>query len=258
MAGGEGVSNLSNVVTHSPRPHHHRLCVNAYVGALHLFVALELSAPWTVIFGHSGSGKSTLLRAACGLLPNRMIEFSQRSSTNTWLEVQTREHSTPPHLRSIAYAPQGAVLFPHLTVRKNIAFAADATSRPSPQLLQDAISLFDLTALVDRMPLDLSGGERQRVNLARAFAVPNPTLFLLDEPFTGIDRAGRARLIPILQQRIAERNTPVLSVTHDVEEALLLRAEVIRLEQGSVTAQGPANEVLAAERTNILRALDLS
>jgi molybdate transport system ATP-binding protein len=227
---------LSDIST----PHHH-LHLDTHLGVLHLRVNIDLTAPWTVIFGPSGSGKSTILRAACGLLPKA--------------EPNLRQQDLPPHRRSIAYAPQGAILFPHLTVRQNISFATDATHNPSPHLIQEILDLFELSPLANRMPRDLSGGERQRVNLARALAVPQPKLLLLDEPFTGLDRNLRDTFLPRMQQRALQLRIPVLSVTHDVEEALLLNAEVIRLDQGAVIDQGPAPDVLAAERTSILQAL---
>ncbi|MBW4037395.1 MAG: ATP-binding cassette domain-containing protein [Acidobacteria bacterium] len=237
---------------------HHRIRVHAHCGSLRIHCILELTAPWTIIFGPSGSGKSTLLRATAGLLRAGQVELSRYTAANlTWTHLQTPYLTTPPHLRSLAYAPQGSVLFPHLSVRKNVAFAADAHNQPSTQLVTEALTLFDLVPLADRLPSSLSGGERQRVNLARAFAVPSPTLLLLDEPFTGIDRSTRDRLIPAIQQRVAQLAVPVLSVTHDVEEALLLRAEVVRLDSGAVTAQGPADYVLEAERASILKSLNL-
>jgi molybdate transport system ATP-binding protein len=234
------------------------LSVDARFGPLHLNVRLDLTAPWTVIFGPSGSGKSSLLRAACGLLNPGTTEFSERSTTNAdWVELEDHARATPPHLRAIGYAPQGDVLFPHLTVRENVAFAVDARRRQiaNTQIITEAIDLFELGALADRMPRDLSGGERQRVNLARAFAVPAARLMLFDEPFTGFDRGLRDALLPRMQQRIAQLGIPVISVTHDVEEALLLGAEVIRLEQGAVIAQGPASQVLAEERAQMLSVL---
>lgn len=236
---------------------HHRLSVDAHFGPLHLLAHLHLTAPWTVIFGPSGSGKSSLLRAACGLLHPAAVEFSARPANQAaWLKIQSRHHTTPVHQRSIGYAPQGSVLFPHLSVRENIAFAAQVRHIHDHHSITAAIHLFELAQLAHRMPRDLSGGERQRVNLARAFAVPSARLLLLDEPFTGVDRHRRDILLPRMQQHAAHLGIPILSVTHDVEEALLLDAEVIRIEQGAVIDQGPATRVLADERARILTVLN--
>jgi molybdate transport system ATP-binding protein len=215
---------------------------------------MTLSAPWTILFGPSGSGKSSILRAACGLIPSADVTFAQ-----TLPEPQNQPQSLeriPTHRRNLAYAPQGAVLFPHLTVGQNVAFATDIRHEPHSAATDVALDLFQLTPLAQRLPRDLSGGERQRVNLARAFAVPAPHLILLDEPFTGIDRSLRDILLPSMQQRAAQQGIPVLSVTHDIEEALILNAEVIRLEHGSVVDQGPASQVLAEERARMLQILN--
>jgi molybdate transport system ATP-binding protein len=213
-----------------------------------------LSAPWTILFGPSGSGKSSILRAACGLIPTADVTFAQ-----TLPAPQNQPQSLeriPPHRSNLAYAPQGTVLFPHLTVRQNVSFATDIRHQPHSPTIDAALDLFQLTPLAQRLPRDLSGGERQRVNLARAFAVPGPHLLLLDEPFTGIDRSLRDLLLPRMQQRAAQQGIPVLSVTHDIEEALILNAEVIRLEQGLIVDQGPASQVLADERARMLDVLN--
>ncbi len=246
---------MSDPTTTTPFQPHHRLSVDAHLGPLHLLAHLDLAAPWTVIFGPSGSGKSSLLRAACGLLHPSNVEFSERSTNAAWLEIQARHHTTPVHLRSIGYAPQGSVLFPHLSIRENIAFAAQARRIPNDHSITAAIDLFELSPLAHRMPRDLSGGERQRVNLARAFAVPAARLLLLDEPFTGVDRNLRDTLLPRMQQHAAQLGLPVISGTHDVEEALLLGASVIRIEHGAGIDQGPASRVLADERARMLTVL---
>lgn len=236
-----------------PEPHH-SLRVDATLGPLNLSAKMTLSAPWTILFGPSGSGKSSILRAACGLIPPADVDFTQ-SVPNGREELQTNHHGIPTHRRNLAYAPQGAILFPHLTVRQNIAFATDIRHQPHSPLIESALDLFQLTPLAHRLPRDLSGGERQRVNLARAFAVPTPHLIFLDEPFTGVDRSLRDTLLPRMQQHAAQLGVPVLSVTHDIEEALILAAEVIRLEQGAIIDQGPASQVLADERTRMLNIL---
>jgi molybdate transport system ATP-binding protein len=261
---------LSNASTN---PAHHRLNIDTHLGPLHLQAQLHLAAPWTVIFGPSGSGKSSILRAACGLLPSnksrpcfsfchsRRPGWSESAvavksvSPDTTATEWTTLDSTPTHRRNLAYAPQGAILFPHLSVSENIAFATDARHQSNTQLIDTAINLFDLAPLANRLPRDLSGGERQRANLARAFAVPSPHLLLLDEPFTGIGRALRDTLLPRMQQHTAQHGITVLSVTHDVEEALLLNAEVIRLDAGRIIAQGPASQILANERARMLTIL---
>lgn len=232
---------------------HHELSVEAIIGPLHLNARLRLHTPWTVIFGPSGSGKSSILRAACGLIPEVKVDF--RRTTVNGASVQL--HSLSTYRRSLAYAPQHAALFPHLSAEGNIRFPAQVSSSlPRDTTLADeVIEFFDLRGLANSMPEQLSGGERRRVALARAFAVPNARLMLLDEPFTGLDRAMRDNLLPRMRAWLAIHAIPVLSVTHDVDEALLLDADVIRLENGRVLAQGPAREVLAGERDRLLEAL---
>ncbi|MFC6647482.1 ATP-binding cassette domain-containing protein [Granulicella cerasi] len=224
---------------------HHQLTVKGRAGSVDLDVSLALTAPWTILFGPSGSGKSSLLRAAAGVLPALDVTFTRSNEAL---------HARPTHLRQLAYAPQQAALFPHLSVRDNITFPLTIRDdrKQHETLAAQAIDLFRLRSLLDARPQELSGGEQRRVALARALTVPHAKLLMLDEPFTGFDRKLRDDLIPALQQWTRERNLPVLSVTHDVDEALLLNAEVIRLHGGCVTAHGPALEVLADERERLL------
>jgi molybdate transport system ATP-binding protein len=235
---------------------HHKLRVAGERGALKLEADLAFAAPWTVIFGPSGSGKSSFLRALCGLLPNAEVAFSRREDS-TWTDL----HQVPTSRRALAYAPQGGTIFPHMSVARNIAFAAQSAKGargddPATQAaLAAAVDLFAMTPLLARLPRSLSGGERQGVSLARAFAVPYAKLMLLDEPFNGIDHTMRSVLLPRMVAALAKRNIPAISVTHDVEEALMLNAWVIRIDGGKVLAQGPAKEVLAPERERMLRVL---
>ena len=238
-----------------PGPPHHRLAVDRRLGALHLRADLPLQAPWTVIFGPSGSGKSSLLRAACGLLGQEGVRFS-RWERDAELPLISQEHSTPPHRLGLGCAPQQGALFPHLSVAENVGFPMAARNKPANQIeVDDLLDLFDIAALRSRTPRMLSGGERQRVNLARAFAVPDARLLLLDEPFSGMGRELRGRLLARMKAWIQARGLPVLSVTHDVDEALLLGADVVVVDEGQVVRRGPAAETLAAERERLLRAL---
>ncbi len=223
---------------------------------MHLEVAAEFSAGWTVIFGPSGSGKSSLLRTACGLVPGLAVEF-RRWQDGTWHELQGTARSTPTNWRELAYAPQGTAIFPHLTVRENIEFGLKSRGvKDTGGFVDAAIETFSLGPLLKRMPRQLSGGERQGVSLARAFAVPNAKLMLLDEPFNGVDRHMRDHLLPRMRERLTTLGVPAISVTHDVEEALLLQAEVLRIDAGKIVASGSAHDVLDHERRSMRRALD--
>ncbi len=239
-----------------PRQPHHQLRVRGNRGAVELDVAAEFSAPWTVIFGPSGSGKSSLLRAACGLVPGVAIEF-RRWQDGAWHELQGAARSTRTSWRELAYAPQGTAIFPHLSVRENIEFGIKSRGiKDTGNFFEAAIETFSLGPLLKRMPRQLSGGERQGVSLARAFAVPHAKLMLLDEPFNGVDRHMRDHLLPRMRERLAALGVPAISVTHDVEEALLLQAEVFRIDAGKIVARGSALDVLEAERRSMRRALD--
>jgi len=240
---------------------HHQLLVKGRRGSVELDVSLELTAPWTVIFGPSGSGKSSLLRAACGLVPGVKVEFRRWNAADNkgqgeWLELQGTSRALPTSWRELAYAPQGTAIFSHMTVKKNIEFGWKSRGHKRDRhFVDEAIELFAMQPLLQRRPRELSGGERQGVGLARAFAVPNAKLVLLDEPFSGIGRGMREALLPRMRARLAAMGVPALSVTHDVEEAILLGAEVVRLEAGKVIARGPAKDVLADERVAMMRTL---
>lgn len=239
--------------TAPPLWHHHRLQLRTQLGALALDIDLDITRNWTVIFGPSGSGKSTILRALAGLLPNTNARLIRQDDDRN---EQDLTH-TPPRARHIAYAPQQPSLFPHLTVVDNVAFAQkfSSSSAASEQNINDAIKLFRLEDIINRYPKNLSGGERQRVNLARAFCVPNPQLMLLDEPFAGIDRPLRDAILPELRETLRRSGVPVVSVTHDVEEAFRLQAEVVILRDGRIVNQGYVSKVLADERLSIIDAL---
>jgi molybdate transport system ATP-binding protein len=264
----------------------HRLAVKARVGALGLDVAAEFTAPWTVLFGPSGCGKTSVLRAMGGVLVGAEVEFGRRKLVGVRDSVETRgsvethvskaRHGAPgfvgsqsadgweelgglaPDCRGLAYAPQAGAVFPHLSVRENVGFPYLVCKDPPREaaMVDEALSLFQLHALAGRRPGELSGGERQRVNLARAFATPHACLVMLDEPFAGLDRGMRDELLPRMMEWVRERGVPVVSVTHDVDEALLLAAEVVRMEAGKVVAQGGVREVLEEERVRMVRVLE--
>jgi len=218
------------------------------IGALALDVTFRTSSPWTVLFGPSGSGKSTVLRAVAGLLRPQAgsITLGDQPVCDT-----SRSICLAPRFRPVCWSAQHPALFPHLSVAENVAFGLTRSGSLSAAQVrsaaEEALAHFQLRSLALRRPAQLSGGEQQRVALARAAIGVRGKLLLLDEPFTGLDTELRDRLITDLRTWLG--STPVVSVTHNVTEAILLEAEVIRLAQGKVTAQGTALCVLAHERT---------
>jgi molybdate transport system ATP-binding protein len=241
------------------------------VGALSLDVAFELTQPWTLLFAPSGAGKTTILRAIAGLLQPegaclvsrlRTVPGNAPPIVGERILIDTaRGISIPPHQRGVRMVSQNAALFPHLNVIKNIRYnflRLDREPEENKQFddyLQSLLALCRVEHLTAKMPAQLSGGERQRVALARSLAAGGYSLLLLDEPFTALDAALRDELITDLRAWLARGNIRVLAVTHDISEAFQLNAEVIKLQNGGIAAQGPASVVLAEERRRLLEQL---
>jgi molybdate transport system ATP-binding protein len=206
-----------------------------------------------VLFGPSGSGKTTVLRAIAGFLrPDAgWIVRSENVLVNCEGGIWVRAHARP-----VRTAGQVARLFPQMTVMGNVLYGVGAKS---DGVVDEVMGLFRLRELAGRMPRALSGGESQRVSVARAVAsavtLGGPALLLLDEPFGGLDLKLRDELLVELREWLARRKVPVLSVTHDVGEAFLLGAEVIKIAEGRVVEHGPVEVVLAEERRRLVERL---
>ncbi|ADW68831.1 ATP-binding cassette domain-containing protein [Granulicella tundricola] len=221
------------------------------MGTLELDVAFEAGGGWTVLFGPSGSGKSTVLRAVAGFVRPDEGRISVRTGTRQRVLVDTgTRRFLPAHKRGLRYAGQAAMLFPKMTVRENLMQAHVGPGREA--WLESAIRHFGLGELERKMPGELSGGQRQMVSVVRA-AVGEGEILLLDEPFSGLDGRLRDSLIGRLREWLGK--TPVVSVTHDVGEAFLLGAEVVRMSEGRVVRQGAVEDVLGEERERLLGVL---
>jgi molybdate transport system ATP-binding protein len=230
-----------------------RIDVEHTLGELKLRVDCALSAGWTVLFGPSGAGKTSLLRVLGGLTrPDRgRIVLHGRtladSGNGTWLN---------PARREIGFVTQRPTLFPNLNVSANVSFGLGRLSRQvSEDRVMEMLELFQASGLARRMPADLSGGERQRVALARALA-PEPRLLLLDEPFAAMDADLKTLILERLNHWLAEHKVPALYVSHDVAEAFQTASDVLVIEKGEITAQGPPEIALANQREQLLRQLD--
>jgi molybdate transport system ATP-binding protein len=247
----------------------HTVQIAHRIGSLDVDVSFTITKPWTILFGPSGSGKTTMLRAIAGLLRpdhGRIVTTTFPGSAQETIVVLLdtgRGLSVPAHKRLIRLAPQQPSLFPHLTVLKNLQYGHDlfGHDRMHQELLDrhidQMLDAFRIRHLAEKRPGELSGGEARRVTLARARAATGCRLLLLDEPFTGMDAPLRDDLIPALRTRhdFLESGT-TLSVTHDVAEAFQLNAEVIKIADGKVIAQGPVEIVLAEERHRLLQQLN--
>jgi molybdate transport system ATP-binding protein len=197
-------------------------------------LAANFSAPGdgiTALFGPSGSGKSTLLAALAGLkkLESGRIMLKGRVCAGAGLHV-------PPHRRGFGLVFQEARLFPHLTIRRNIAYAASRAPR-SHLRLEEVAEFFDIASLLDRPVNNLSGGEKSRVALARAL-VSMPDYLLLDEPFAALDGARRRNFIDVLLAAHRRFKIPMLVVTHNIDDAAALASHMVAIEKGRLVTEG--------------------
>ena len=172
------------------------------------------------ILGPSGAGKSTLLRIIAGLLQpdSGRIVLDDVDVTNR-----------PAHVRNVGMMFQDEQLFPHLDVAANIAFGPRMHRWPATEVtarVDELLTIVGLEGFRDRQVDRLSGGEKKRVALARSLA-PRPTVLLLDEPLTGLDRELHDRLIAELAGVLRATATTALMVTHDRDEATALASKVV-------------------------------
>jgi ABC-type sulfate/molybdate transport systems ATPase subunit len=222
--------------------------LDARRGGFHLHVAGKFTAPWTVVFGPSGAGKSTLLRLLAGLDAGSMVRVSLDGRV---LTDSSRGFAVRPGKRQTGLVAQESSLFPHLTVAENVCYGLEAMERVQHvRRIEEVLALAGAEELAERRPQELSGGQAQRVALARALA-PAPLLLLLDEPFSALDGEASDSLLERLQAWVTANQVQVVMATHDATDALALGAEVLLLEDGNKAAQGPAAEVLAAERERL-------
>jgi iron(III) transport system ATP-binding protein len=200
---------------------------------------LDLEVPagsLTAVLGLSGCGKTTLLRVIAG------FERAERGAVS--LGGQTLDDGRTyiaPERRSVGYVPQEGALFPHLSVRQNVAFGLPRRERRG-QRVAELLEMVGIAALERRLPHELSGGEQQRVALARALA-RRPQALLLDEPFSSLDASLRARVREEVHALLCEHGVTTVLVTHDQEEALSLADTVAVLRDGSIIQHGAPAEL---------------
>jgi multiple sugar transport system ATP-binding protein len=198
-----------------------------------------------VLLGPSGCGKTTLLRLIAGLeYPDRgTIAIGGRNVTDS-----------PPRKREIAMVFQSYAIFPHMSVRKNIAFGLRMRGVPSEEALRrvnHAAELVQLEDFLERYPAQLSGGQRQRVAVARAI-VMQPAVLLMDEPLSNLDALLRLQFRAELKKLVQELKTTTIYVTHDQVEALSLGTRIAVMREGQIVQCDAPMRVYDMPRTTFV------
>jgi putative spermidine/putrescine transport system ATP-binding protein len=213
--------------------------VSRRYGAVHAISELCLTVgagEFLTLLGSSGCGKTTTLMMVAG--------FDTPSAGEIRVDGRTMTR-VPPHLREQGFVFQQYALFPHMTVRQNLAFplevrgvrAAQRTAR-----INRMLERFALNELAERLPSQLSGGQQQRTALARAL-IHDPPLLLMDEPLAALDRKLRLQLQSDIKALQREFNVTVLYVTHDQEEALAMSDRIAIMNRGRIEQVAPPEDL---------------
>lgn len=191
---------------------------------------------FVVLVGASGCGKSTILRMIAGL---------EEITSGEILIGDKKVNDIPPKDRDIAFVFQSYALYPHMTVRENIAFGLKmrkVDKKIIEQKVKEAAEILDLTEYLDRKPKQLSGGQRQRVALGRAI-VRNPKVFLMDEPLSNLDAKLRVQMRSEIKKLHEKLQTTFIYVTHDQTEALTMGDRIVVLDKGIIQQVDTPEEI---------------
>ena len=202
------------------------VAVTLSLGSLALHVELRTHRRAVAVVGPSGAGKSTLLRILAGVerRATGRVELAGRVLLDSAKRIFVE-----PWERRVGWVPQDDLLFPHLSVRQNLAFAG-----ANPGDVEEMAEMLAIRTLLERRPRNLSGGERQRVALGRAL-LARPELLLLDEPFSALDRPLRLDLVRRVQALAERAGIVLVLVSHDEGDAAALAEERWLLVDGQLT-----------------------
>jgi len=213
--------------------------VNKSFGATQVIPGINLTineGEFVVFVGPSGCGKSTLLRLIAGL----------EDTTSGTIEIDGRDVTgEAPAKRKLAMVFQSYALYPHMSVRKNIAFPLKMAKMPQDAIdkkVDDAARVLNLTNYLDRRPGQLSGGQRQRVAIGRAI-VREPSAFLFDEPLSNLDAALRGNMRLEISELHHQLKTTMIYVTHDQVEAMTMADKIVVLNAGNIEQVGSPMEL---------------
>jgi ABC-type sugar transport system ATPase subunit len=198
-----------------------------------------------VMVGPSGCGKSTLMRCVAGL--EAITEGTIRAGDRVLNEL-------PPHERGVGMVFQSYALYPHLTVRENLAFPLEVKKVPKSEQRAEVdrvAAILGLGPLLERLPRQLSGGQRQRVAIGRCL-VRKPEIYCFDEPLSNLDAALRSQIRVELKSLQRELGKTALYVTHDQVEAMTLADRIVVLNRGVVEQTGTPEELYARPRNRFV------
>ena len=207
---------------------------------------------FVTVIGSSGSGKTTILKMINRLIEpddGEIIVEGKNISKENLIELR----------RSIGYAVQGSVLFPHLTIEKNISYVPNLLKKEDKAKTKEEISKWMKIVgldekLKERYPHELSGGQQQRVGIARSLAA-SPNILLMDEPFGAVDEITRHQLQEEILRIHQHSKITILFITHDISEALKLGTKVLVMDKGVVHQYAHPEELLIDPKTDFVRQL---
>ncbi|MBP2443146.1 molybdenum ABC transporter ATP-binding protein [Rhizobium leguminosarum] len=216
--------------------------VKQRLGGFSLDAAFSSERGVTALFGRSGSGKTSMIRIIAGLArPDEgRVVLDGEPLTETAASI-----FVPKHRRRFGYVFQEARLFPHLSVRANLAYGRWFAARTArSESFDHIVDLLGIEPLLERSPAKLSGGEKQRVAIGRAL-LSAPRLLLMDEPLAALDDARKAEILPYLERLRDETEIPIVYVSHSISEVARLANQVVVMRDGKVEATGPAVDILS-------------
>ena len=219
--------------------------IDKYYGKNHILKDVNLTiedGDFMTLLGPSGCGKTTTLRVVSGLEKpqNGTILMNGKEIVNA-----AEAHFAPPSERDLNLVFQSYALWPHMTVRENIAFGLNIQKLPKDEVnrrIEDALARMQIGQYVDRYPSELSGGQQQRVAIARAIA-SEPHLLLMDEPLSNLDAKLRVDMRSELKRLHIETGTTMIYVTHDQVEALTMSTKIAIFKEGVIIQVAPPLEL---------------
>ncbi len=207
-----------------------------------LDVQFQLKSGLTAFFGRSGAGKTSLINLIAGL---DQPDHGHISIGSQILYDSDQNIHLAPEKRRIGYVFQDGRLFPHLSVHNNLIYARRFMDQKlNPETYDNIVQLLDIPGLLERRPGTLSGGEKQRVAIGRAL-LADPQLLIMDEPLAALDGGRKAEILPFLENLRDQLTTPILYVSHTMEEVIRLADNLVVMDGGRAVAHGDVETVMS-------------